>query len=138
MSDSSPLQRSLAALERFFMGAATMRETLSEVTELATVAVPQAEFAGITMTVDDMPGTWIFTHPEVPRVDRIQYDTGDGPCLDAWRTGEVQTIGSTRASGPWPRFRQVSFEHGILSTVSVPLRVHDGQIGAINLYARSE
>ena len=72
-------------------------ETLAEVTELATVAVPQAEFAGITMTVDSTPGTWIFTHPEVSRVDRVQYDTGDGPCLDAWRTAEVQTIESTQS-----------------------------------------
>jgi hypothetical protein len=68
----------LAALEKFFAGKSTMREALAEVTALATVAVPQAEFAGITMTVDDTPGTWIFTHPDVQRVDRVQYDTGTG------------------------------------------------------------
>jgi GAF domain-containing protein len=138
MSESSLLLRSLAALEKFFAGTSTMREALSEVTALATVAVPQAEFAGITMAIEDMPGTWIFTHPHVQRVDRVQYDTGDGPCLDAWRTGEVQTIRSTRAEGPWPRFRQASFEHGILSTISLPMLIDHQPIGALNFYARSE
>jgi GAF domain-containing protein len=138
MSESSLLLRSLAALEKFFAGKSTMREALAEVTALATVAVPQAEFAGITMTVDDTPGTWIFTHPDVQRVDRVQYDTGDGPCLDAWRTGEVQTIRSTRQGGSYPRFRQASFEHGILSTISLPMLIDRQAIGALNFYARSE
>jgi GAF domain-containing protein len=138
MSESSLLQRSLEALEQFFVGNSTMRDALAEVTALATVAVPQAEFAGITMTVDGTPGTWIFTHPDVHRVDRVQYDTGDGPCLDAWRTGEVQMIDSTRRDGPWERFRQASFEHGILSTISLPLLINQEPIGALNLYARTE
>ena len=137
MSESSMMQEGLAALERFFAGDATMSTTLTAITELVTIAVPQAEFAGITMTVDSTPGTWIFTHPTVSRLDRVQYDTGDGPCLDAVRSGDVQVIESTSDHGPWPRFRQTCLDHGILSTISVPLLIDHRAIGAMNLYARS-
>ena len=140
MSDeSSSLSEAVAALTQYFVGDWTMEQTLTRVAELTTTAVPQAEFVGICMMVDGRIGTYIFTHPTVQEIDRAQYDTGDGPCLDAYASGEVISIHSTRRNGHYPKFCKVAFEHGILSTLSLPMRTTAHRtIGAMNLYARQE
>jgi GAF domain-containing protein len=90
------------------------------------------------MTVDARPGTYVFTHPDVEHIDKPQYDTGDGPCVEAFRTGEVVIIGSVRESGPYSEFRRVALQHGLLSTMSLPMRASGQVVGALNLYARHE
>jgi len=138
MSDEPLLSQSVAALTQYFVGDATMGETLTRVSELTTVAVPQAEFVGITMMVDGRVGTFVFTHPAVPEIDRAQYDTGRGPCVNAYHTGDVFVIDSTLTDQPWPEFCQVARDHGVLSTLSLPMMLTGGPIGAMNLYARTE
>jgi len=132
------LSQSVAALTQYFVGDATMGETLTRVSELTSVAVPQSEFVGITMMVDGRVGTYVFTHPTVPEIDRAQYDSGRGPCVDAYHTGNVFTIDSTLTDERWPEFCQVAREHDILSTLSLPMVVTGGPIGAMNLYAKTE
>lgn len=133
-----PLLTSVAALTQYFVGDATMGETLTRVAELTRHAVPQAEFVGITMMVDGRVGTYIFTHPEVPEIDRAQYESGGGPCVDAYLTGEPYMIESTRSDDRWPEFCHVAYQHGVLSTLSLPMSVNVAPIGALNLYARVE
>jgi len=138
MSDEPLLSQSVAALTQYFVGDATMGETLTRVSELTTIAVPQCELVGITMMVDGRVGTFVFTHPEVPEIDRAQYDTGRGPCIDAYNTGDVYVIESTKTEQRWPEFCEVAREHQVLSTLSMPMIATGGAIGAMNLYARTE
>ena len=35
---------------------------------------------------NERPTTAVFTDEQAPEIDQAQYDTGCGPCLDAWRT----------------------------------------------------
>src|SRR3954462_8664814 len=87
MGDS--VAESLAALTRFMVGDARFDETLQRVAELARDAVAPASMAGITMMLDDRASTGFFTNAAVPEIDRAQYEAGDGPCLEAWRTKEL-------------------------------------------------
>jgi GAF domain-containing protein len=100
--------------------------------------LPQADHVGITMMVDGKLKTSIFTHPEVPEIDQAQYRTGDGPCVDAYRTGVPHIIDSTLEPGRWQAFRDSAASHDVRSTMSLPMATHDGTIGAMNLYAESE
>jgi GAF domain-containing protein len=137
MSEMSPIADAVAALNQYFIGDTTMGDTLTRVAQLTTTTVPQAEFVGITMTVDGRMGTYVFTHPTVPEIDSAQYETGDGPCLEAFRTGIVVPIESTATETRWPKFCRVAYENGILSTLSLPMKTApDKTIGAMNLYAR--
>jgi len=138
MFDEPLLSQSVAALTQYFVGDATMGETLTRVSELTTVAVPQSEFVGITMMVDGEVGTYVFTHPTVTEIDRAQYDSGRGPCVDAYHTGGVFVIDSTLTEQRWPEFCQVARDHDVLSTLSLPMLLSGGPIGAMNLYAKSE
>jgi GAF domain-containing protein len=139
MSNEAPLSESVAALTQYFVGDSTMEQTLTRVAELTTTAVPQAEFVGICMMVDGRIGTYIFTHPTVQEIDRAQYDTGDGPCLQAYATGEVISIASTENPTRYEKFCRVAHDNGILSTLSMPMQTTAHRtIGAMNLYAREE
>ena len=133
-----PQRRAQDALATYFVGESTMSEALTKLCAAALDAVAPAELAGISMTVDARIGTYVFTHPEVIEIDQSQYDTGDGPCVDAFSTGETVIIESTREPGPYPQFRAAAAQHGYLSTLSQPLVARGHVVGALNLYARSE
>jgi GAF domain-containing protein len=134
----NPFQGAVSALTQYFVGNQTLSESLHQVAELMTVALPQTDHVGITMMVDGKLTTSIFTHPEVPDIDQAQYRTGEGPCIDAYREGIPHIIESTRQPGPWQAFRDSAERHGVLSTLSLPLITHDGTMGAMNLYAETE
>lgn len=112
-----------------------MLDTLHRVATLAVEAIEPAAYAGLTMLVDGELMTGVFTDPDAPEIDRAQYDTGEGPCLDAFRTGEIHRISSTEADGPWPAFREACRAHGIKSTASFPMLIDDVRHGALNMYS---
>jgi GAF domain-containing protein len=137
MSDRT-LTESLGALARFFVGDGTVEQTLVRVCELTTEAVPHADLVGITMMVEGRERTAVFTDETAPEIDQAQYDSGEGPCLDAYRQQQAFVIDSTRRSGPWPAFRAAAAAHGIGSTLSLPLGLGEQRLGALNLYAHRE
>lgn len=137
MSDS-PLTSSLAALSRFFVGDGTLEQTLVRVAELTVEAIPAAELVGITMPVEGRQRTAIFTDETAPEIDQAQYDSGEGPCLEAFEEMRITQIESTRDDGKWAEFRQAAAARGILSTISFPLVVDKRCIGAMNLYSYRE
>lgn len=128
----------LDALATYFVGDSTMAEVLTKICESAIEAIPPAVFAGISMTVDAKVGTYVFTHPEVVGMDQTQYDTGEGPCVESFRTGEMVRIDSTLAPGPFPEFRATAARHGMHSVISFPLVAGPHVVGALNMYAADE
>lgn len=133
-----PLSSSLAALSRFFVGDGTIQQTLERVADLTVEAIEPAEMAGITMLVEGQKRTGVFTDPTAPHIDQVQYDAKDGPCLQAFEEQVITGIESTMEEGPWPEFRRAAAEHGILSTLSLPMVVNEVSVGAMNLYAKVE
>ena len=128
---------SAAALSQFLIGGATLQETLTRVAELAVEAAPLAEFAGLTMVVEGRQRTAVFTDAESPEIDEAQYDADDGPCVDAFRHGRVNVIRSIDDEERWPEFCRAAREHGVRSTLSLPLLNASGCVGALNLYSRT-
>src|SRR6266513_5811578 len=58
----------------------------------------------------------------------------EGPCLDAFRTGErVDHETLDAGSGRWPSFSAAAIESGFLSASALPLRLRDVTLGALNL-----
>ncbi|HRW39195.1 MAG: GAF and ANTAR domain-containing protein [Acidimicrobiales bacterium] len=130
--------RTNAVLHEYYVGDATLDEALSVVCDAAIDEVGPAVMAGISMTVDGRIGTYIFTHPEVEEVDRPQYDTGDGPCVQAFRTGRTVVVESTVQPTRFPAFAATAVAHGLLSVVSLPMIAGGDVVGALNLYATTE
>ncbi|MCU1504214.1 MAG: hypothetical protein JWM12_3568 [Ilumatobacteraceae bacterium] len=136
MSDDDALSRAVDALARYLVGGTSLSETLRHVAELTVDAIPPADFAGITLLIDGRPATGVFTDPEASEIDQAQYDTGRGPCVQAFDMGEVILIRSTNDDRRFPQFSRRARSHGIHSTLSMPLAVADQRLGALNLYSR--
>src|SRR5690349_18184804 len=108
------LQQSLRELHSFCLGDATMGETLLRVSELLRSAVVSVEDVGLTLQIEGRTDTYVFTNPDIPEVDRAQYETGDGPCLEAFATGELVVLRSTKEGDRFPEFCEAAAEHGYL------------------------
>lgn len=81
------------------------------------------------------------TTPEAHMLDLFQVHTSEGPCFDCYNSGRpMVNIDLSEAADRWPRFRAASAEAGYRSTHSIPLRLRDQIIGALNLFCvdRSE
>jgi GAF domain-containing protein len=138
MDADDPVVASLRVLSSFFVGDVTLADTLTKVAELARNSTPPVEFVGLTMMVDDRPSTAVFTDEESPEIDQAQYAAGRGPCVESFATGEVQMIDSTRHDRRWPEFSAACLNHGILSTLSLPMKQGATHLGAMNMYSRQE
>ena len=125
------------ALTQFFVNEGTLGDTLLKVAQLACEHSP-SDMAGITMLVDGSPGTAVFTDPEAPEIDKSQYVSGNGPCLDAFRNKQVYRIDSTEDEQRWPEFAAEAASHGIFSTLSLPIVARGEGLAALNLYARTQ
>lgn len=132
-----PHSHALHALARFFVAESSIGETLLRVSEITTAAMPSAQLAGISMLDENgRPTTAIFTDPDAPEIDAAQYESGRGPCLDAWRQQRVVRIDDMDgAADEYPEFAKAADAHGVKSTLSLPLAA-GRPVGALNLYAR--
>lgn len=69
------------------------------------------------------------------QVDQLQYDFGEGPCLDTLITGESHYIVDTTTEVRWAGFCRAAHEHGVHSCLSMPLNSPNGLVGCYNLYS---
>ena len=135
-ANSESLAKGLETMSRFFVGDATLQETLHRVAELARDAL-SADMVGITMLVDGRPRTAVFTDDTAPEIDAAQYETGIGPCLDAFRHRQVFRIDDMEKDLQWMPFSEAAAARGIQSTLSVPLLARHEGLGALNFYSHS-
>lgn len=134
-AEEPSVAESAEALGAYFMGDVGVAEALEKICHASVEAVDPASRAGISMTLDARIGTYVATHPEVATVDQAQYDTGDGPCVDAFATGRAVLVASALEPGPYPEFRRVAVNHGLLSVISMPMSAGREVVGALNLYS---
>jgi GAF domain-containing protein len=129
----------MEVLSRFLVADTSLEDTLTRVAELTVGAIPAAAFVGIALLDDaERVTTAIFTDEQAPQIDQAQYDERRGPCLDAWREQRIVRIDDVAVEGPaaYPAFSQACLDHGIHSTLSLPLSVDTTTHGAMNLYSR--
>ncbi|GLY05059.1 GAF and ANTAR domain-containing protein [Actinoplanes sp. NBRC 101535] len=68
-------------------------------------------------------------------IELFQLQTDQGPCLEAYRTGQpVINIDLASAAGRWPRFAPRASEAGFRSVHAFPLRLRSQVIGALNIF----
>ncbi|MDP9984811.1 GAF domain-containing protein [Pseudarthrobacter oxydans] len=68
------------------------------------------------------------------RVDALQSETGQGPCLDASYEKRVVSVPDLSTDRRWPDFSRQAFELGARSMLSFQLFVNGDHLGALNLF----
>jgi GAF domain-containing protein len=110
---------------------------LDQLVRLAARAVPAARSCGITVRRDGQAFTAASSDPFATQIDELQYDTGQGPCLQALETGARVHVADLASDERWARFRAPALAHGMLSSESLPLSVGGKVAAALNLYAQT-
>jgi hypothetical protein len=116
-------------------------KVLARLADVAASKVPGAEYAGITLGRDGRGfATVAATADLVQQVDQIQYDLGNGPCVDAIVEETTFNAADLRMESRWPEFgRRAAEEVGILSMLSMRLYVEaEGDvIAGVNMYSHA-
>lgn len=135
---SSPLSRTMALTADSLDGPVEVDELLQLICLAAIDSVPGAEYAGITIA--DRRGkleTPAATHQLVHRVDALQYQFRQGPCVDAvggrWQARSDDLGIDVR----WPVYGPLAADLGIVSQMGIELFDEPGCIAGLNLYSSS-
>jgi len=128
--------RQLSALAGAVLGQDDLPSTLQEVTRIAVATLPGAEGASVTGFRDGHPAVAAADSEWSRRLDELQYEEREGPCLDASRTGNVFRIRDLREDTRWPFYSQRAADLGSRSMVSLPMACEGKVVGALNVYSR--
>ncbi len=129
------IARQLSELARELHADLTTEALLDRIVMAAVTEVPGAQYAGITLVTGKDFATAAASGELIERIDRVQYQTGEGPCLDAARHRNTVRCDDLRADGRWPRFARQAAGLGVLSVLCFQLFAGGDSFGALNLYA---
>jgi GAF domain-containing protein len=93
--------------------------------------------AGIMLMSEDAPrGSLCTTDAVSARVEQLQYDLGEGPCVDAYRLDRpvLEADLGQPATPRWLAFAPPALEAGVRAVFGFPLRIGVVRLGALNLY----
>jgi transcriptional regulator with GAF, ATPase, and Fis domain len=135
------LAMAFAEITRHLYEADTFDEVLSRITEVAVSTIAGCQLASTTLREDSVFRTAASTHAEATEVDQAQYQTSEGPCLNAVENAMVYA--SAFPDDRWPRLAARPTESGVHSAVSYRLAVAapltDASLaGSLNSYATSQ
>ena len=93
--------------------------------------------AGVALSVatDDARSTVCATDELSNRLEDLQDTLGEGPSVDALRSGESVLVADLTASdGRWPGFTPAAFGEGVRAVFAFPLRMGAARVGTLSLY----
>jgi diguanylate cyclase (GGDEF)-like protein len=68
------------------------------------------------------------------RFEELQTELGEGPCLEAYQTGEAVAVPDLRDEPRFRKFTPRALEAGLVAVFTFPLRNGNQQLGALDLY----
>jgi GAF domain-containing protein len=132
------LAERLAALLRDLQSEAEQPATLERIASGAAQLHGGVDGCGLTLR--DGHGTVSFgsaTSDLARTCDDLQYELGEGPCLDAVSLHDVTLVEDLRVEPRWPVWGPQAVAQGVRSMLSVRLFTQEATLGALNLYSRT-
>jgi GAF domain-containing protein len=113
--------------------------SLAQITSTAQRAIGGCEAASISLLTRDGPVTYGATDALADEGDQLQYEEGEGPCLDASMEEHWVYTPDLAVDPRWPRSAaRLSLQLGVQSMFSIRLTLdaapHD-TLGGLNMYA---
>ncbi|MGW7101757.1 GAF domain-containing protein [Streptomyces sp. NPDC054838] len=103
-----------------------------------SVVLSTADAAGV-MLVSARGGlrSMAVSDPQAGLAEMFQLQTSQGPCLDAWKTGQaVRAPDLAARTADWPDFVPLARAAGFAGAYAVPIEVRGQGVGALNLLMR--
>src|SRR5260370_16188936 len=89
----------------------SVEQFLHEMAVMAARLVSGGLSCGMTMQPSGRPVTVACSDQVAARVDEVQYELDDGPCLHAMRDGCMVRIAGTAGKARWPEFDAHAASH---------------------------
>ncbi|MFC3300715.1 GAF and ANTAR domain-containing protein [Arthrobacter agilis] len=90
---------------------------------------------GVTLLRARSKTTVASNSPEAQKMDEVQYEYNDGPCLRAAREGAVQYVCNFDTEERFPEYSRAIAEHGMKSALGVPIPLEGEATAALNFYS---
>jgi GAF domain-containing protein len=131
------LASAVAQAARAIHSPLSVEETLATIARTALISIPGFDAVGIS-TVDAAGNveTRAGTGDLVWELDQLQYELGEGPCVDTLKETEVVLAPRIRDDRRWPAYVPRATELGLKSQLAVKLYLDaEGTLGGLNIYS---
>jgi len=129
------LAQVLSELARSLQAQPDFQRTVDAIVTAVTTTVPGAENAGLSVREGVNLRTVAATSDLVRRLNGIEHDLGEGPCLQAELERRVYRIDDMAHDTRWPKFAAAAVDAGIQSMLGYRLFITGRTLGALDLYS---
>lgn len=139
MSNHDEFNRELAAAAREMQDEDGPSQAMARAVTIATEILPGCDAAGVCVVYrGDRIDTHATSNDELRKVDALQHELNEGPCLEALQQEHTVHSSDLSVDDRWPKWGpEVATRLGLLSIVSYRLFTTGESLGALNLYGRS-
>jgi transcriptional regulator with GAF, ATPase, and Fis domain len=131
------LATQLSELARLLQHEENSQATLERLVLAAVTLIPGAEEGSISVVTGRSHVESQAPSSDLPRrVDALQVETGQGPCLDAAFEQHTVRVSDMSTEQRWPAFAARASDAGVGSMLAFQLYVEGDNLGALNLYAK--
>ncbi len=96
------------------------------------------DLAGMMIAVDGGLKVAASSSQAMHRLELLELQHEEGPCVDSFRTGEfISCVEPSELAARWPKFAAGAIPAGIGSVAAVPMRLREDTIGSLNLLRTS-
>lgn len=129
--------RTFADLAQLVYHGATYAEVYEEICRMARTVVPGCDHACITtISAGEGPVLQATTDEVAALVDRLEWEVGEGPCVDAIMTQRFEWDADITVDPAWPKLAErILRETPVRGMVGYRIVVHERKVGALNLFA---
>lgn len=125
-------------LQDWLLSSATLQEFLHEIATHLVDSDEDGLSCGITVrTAQHRPFTIGSSDGLAQKLDEVQYEVDDGPCLHALRHNVTVDMPDLADQVRWPDFHRQALQAGLTASLSIPMLSHGAAIGALNVYGRA-
>jgi len=103
--------------------------------EIIAAAIPLLRADGVGLMLAERRGElrWVTATNEAEQAfEQAQRDLGEGPCIDAYTTGQLVQTTNLQADPRWPRLGPAARSHRVRGVLSAPLLLDDRPVGTCN------
>ena len=115
----------------------SVESVVTTIAEVGKRLLPGVVEASVTFLQDRKPCTVAFTGDLAMRMAERQYASGQGPCLEAASSGQVLLVDDAPHGTRWPDYAAGARDHGVGSSLSVPVPLQPRISAALNLYSHN-
>jgi anti-anti-sigma factor len=135
--DSFPMTQSVRQFTTIHSDDEVIEGALRLAVTLAHAVVGAADGVSVSLRRRGALSTVAATDLTISAMDSTQYETGEGPCVDASTVGHWFHAETLEKETRWPSFTPRARSLGIESILSSPLLVQNRPVGALNIYSRT-